>query len=122
MADAIDSGDVTAVRNGMAALDGFPCVVLVHADCFFSSDASRWRWDKKESARLARRSAARLPDTIDPSKSIRRFSRNESARRLKPQIAGREIKFFVVQRVVGNMHLAINAKQRTVRVNRCTAL
>ena len=37
MADAIDSGDVTAIGNGMAALDGFPRVVLVHAVFLFFS-------------------------------------------------------------------------------------
>ena len=36
---------------------------------------------------------------------------------LKAEIAGREIKFLVEQRVVGNVHLPIDAEQRTVRVN-----
>ena len=33
------------------------------------------------------------------------------------KIAGREIKFFVEQRVVGNVHLPVNAEQRAVGVN-----
>ena len=36
---------------------------------------------------------------------------------LETEVAGREIKFFVEQRVVGNVHLAVDAEQRTVGVN-----
>src|ERR1700692_1485529 len=34
----------------------------------------------------------------------------------KTQIAGREIKLFVIERIIGNMHLAIDAQQRAVGV------
>ncbi len=34
----------------------------------------------------------------------------------KSEIAGREIKFFVIERVVGDVHLAINAQQRAVGI------
>src|SRR5881394_1777262 len=37
--------------------------------------------------------------------------------RFETEVAGREIKLFVVQRVVGNVHLAVDAEQRTVRVD-----
>src|SRR4051812_28740689 len=33
------------------------------------------------------------------------------------KIARREIKFFVEERVIGNVHLAVDAQQRTVRVD-----
>ena len=37
--------------------------------------------------------------------------------RLEAEVAGREIKFLVIKRVVGNVHLPVDAEQRTVGVN-----
>ena len=69
VADAIGDGDVAAVGDGVAALDGFPGGVLALAVFAFSRrDASRWRWDRKGFPRLAWRSGARLRDTIGPSR------------------------------------------------------
>ena len=37
--------------------------------------------------------------------------------RLETEVAGREIKLLVEQRIIGNVHLAIDAEQRAVRVD-----
>jgi hypothetical protein len=38
---------------------------------------------------------------------------------LKAEIAGREIKFLVVERIVGDVHLAVDAAERAIRVEDC---
>src|SRR2546423_7360752 len=37
--------------------------------------------------------------------------------RLEPKVAGSEVKFLVIQRIVWNVHLAVLAEQLTVRVD-----
>ena len=73
--------------------------------------------DRTESPRPAAPSAARLRDTTGPSRSARRSWRSVVCHAAKAEVAGREIEFLVVQRVVGNVHLAVDAEQRAVGVN-----
>ena len=81
-ADAIDGRDVTAVGDGVAALDGFPGGMLVDAVLgLFRRMPADGRRDKKEFRPLAGRSGGRLRDTIGPSKCRRRSCRSGSARR-----------------------------------------
>ena len=81
VADAVGHGDIAAVGDGVAALDGFPGRMLVLPKFLFSPDASRWPWDRRGFPRLAAPSAARPRDTTGPNRSARRSRRIASASR-----------------------------------------
>jgi hypothetical protein len=116
-ADAIRHGDITAVGHGMCALNGFPGTVLFDAVFFlFSGMPADGRRIKKDFRALhgSQTRGFRIP--LIPAyqhTDLRIFGLPG----LETEIAGRKIKFFVKQRIVGNVHLAIYAQQRTVRVD-----
>ena len=118
MSYAIYDRYVHAIGDGVGALDGAPGVVLGLVRTPLSPrDASRWRWDRTGSGRPAARSGGRLRDTTGPSRPACPRGRRgvESA---EAQVAGSEVILFVVQRVVGDVHLAVEAAQGAVGVKK----
>ena len=117
MADAIDNGDVTAIGDSMAALNGFPGVVLVHAIFLFFARMPADGGGIKQDLRALQRGEPRgfgIP--LVPANQHADFAVTRPPR-LEAEVAGREIKFFIEQRVVGNVHLAVDTEERTIGVN-----
>ena len=117
MANAIRRGDIAAVRDRVTALDGFPGGMLRRAEflLFRWMPADR-RWIEND-LRAAQRGEPRrfgiplVPANADADFAVLRLPR------LKSEIARREIKFLVIQRIVRNVHLAIFAEQFSVCVD-----
>ena len=113
-ADTIHYRDVDAVGDGVRTLDGAPRVVLscaelgllrrMPADC--RGIEKQWRPSKSGEPR-----SLRIP--LIPADERADFS-NSGLESAESEVAGSEIEFFVVKRVVGNMHLAVNAAQRAI--------
>ena len=81
-ADAIGHGDVAAVRNGVAALDGFPRVVLLLAEFLFFRGMPADRGGIKKNLRaVQRREPRRLRIPLVPANAARRSSRSGFATR-----------------------------------------
>src|SRR5438128_1357033 len=116
-ADAIGDGDIAAVGHRVAALNQFPGVVLVRTLLFFlprmPADGRRIQQDIRAMQGRKSRGFGKplVPANADADSGVARLPGAEA------KVAGREIKFFVEQRVVRDVHLAIAAGQRTVRVN-----
>ena len=101
----------------MAALDEFPCVMLPGAVPFFFARMPADRRGIKQNLRPLQRRETRafgiplVPANQSADLCVFRLPRFET------EIAGCEIELFEVQRVVGNVHLAVDAEQRTVGVD-----
>ena len=78
-------------------------------------DASRSPWDRTTSAPRPVPRAARLPDTTDPSRPACRFGRSEY-RNAEAQVARSEIKFLEIERIVRDVHLAVDAEHAAVGI------
>src|ERR1043166_2812472 len=117
MTDAIDRRDVTAVRDRVAALHGFPGGILGRAVLFFLAWMPTDRCRIKKNLRAAKGGEPRrfriplVPTNADADFSVRGRPCLES------EIARREIKLFVVRRIVRDMHLAILAEITPVRID-----
>ena len=117
VADAVDRCDEAAVGDGVRTLDGFQCAVLAFAVFFFlagmPADGGRV---KKDLRALHGREPRGFGIPLVPADQHADFSVARLPG-IETEVAGREIKFFVEQRIVRDVHLAIDAEQRTVRVN-----
>ena len=117
MADAIGYRDVAAVGDGMAALDGLPGVVLAFAEfCPFAGMPADGGGVKKNFRALQRGQPRGFGIPLVPANQHADFAVARRPR-LEAGVAGCEIKFLVIKRVVGNVHLAVAAEQRAVGVN-----
>ena len=113
----IDGGHKTAIGHGVTALDGFPRAVLVHAKLFF---LARMPADgcgiKKNLRALHRRESRRLRIPLIPADEHADLTVLRLPR-AKARVAGCEIKLLVEERVVGDVHLAVDAQKRAIGVN-----
>ena len=112
---AIHDRDEHAVGDGMPALDRLPCVELRRAEFRFLRRMPADARGIKNHLRAAQRHRARafriplVPANLHADASVLRVERRKS------QVAGREIEFLVVKRIVRNMHLAVFAEKRRRR-------
>src|SRR5262249_563557 len=115
--NAVRRRHVTAVRNRVTALDRFPGVMLGRAEFLFLArmPADR-RWVKNNFRAAQRGHSPRFPIPLVPANNNTKISAG-SFPRLKSEIAGREIKFLVIKRIVRDVHLAIFAKKFSIRVD-----
>src|SRR6266487_1529942 len=117
VADAIGDSDVAAIGQGVAALDELPRLVLVGAVCRFFTrmPADGGRVEKNLRALQCRQLRALWILLVLANQhadlAVAGLPRAET------QIAGREIKLLVVERIVRDVHLPVRAEQRTVRIN-----
>src|SRR5437899_575393 len=104
---AIDDRGVDAVGNGMAALNRFPGVKLCSAELRLfvrvPADAGRIK-NHLRAAEGGEARAFRIP--LVPT-NLHADARVLGIKIRKTEIAGSEIEFFVVQGIVGNVHLAV---------------
>lgn len=115
--DAVDRCDVATVGDGVSALDGFPRRVLgcaglslltwVPTDC----GGVEKNFSTAESCQACGLRVPLIPADEHPDLAVSSVPSSE------PEIAWCEIEFFVKQRVVGNMHLAICPQHRAIGVD-----
>ncbi len=114
--DPVASRHINAVSDGMAALDSFPRIRLRRAELGFLRRMPADSGGIKQYMRPLHSSEARrfriplIPADKLPQCAELRIKSFEA------QIAGSEIIFFVIERVVGNMHLAVHSHLPPVRV------
>src|SRR5438874_10936039 len=117
VADAICHCDVAPIRNGVATLNGFPRRMLRFAKLLLLARMPADSRRIKNILRTAQCSQPRcfgiplVPAVADSDFAV------PGVPRLEPKVAGGEIKFLVIERIVWNVHLAVLAEQLTVRVD-----
>jgi hypothetical protein len=114
--DAVGNSDVASVRDGVAALDGFPGVVLFVVLGLFGGMPTDGGWIEKNFRALHRGQTRGFGIPLVPADEDANFAvlRLPGA---KAEVARSEIKFFVIKRVVGDMHLAIETEEGTVGID-----
>src|SRR5262249_28735232 len=116
-ADAVGGGDVAAVGDGVAALHQFPRVVLRFAvlGLFLGVPADGGGVEEDFCTLQCRQSGGLgeplVPADEDADVGVGGFPDAEAG------VAGGEVEFFVIERVVGDVHLAIDAQDRPVGVD-----
>ena len=118
MSDPVHRGHVAAIRNRVASLNGAPGVELLGAvrRLFLRVPADRRRVEEDIRA-LQRGEASSLGIPLVPAHE-RPDSSHARVERAKPEVAGREIVFLVVGRVVRDVHLAVHARHPPIDVDR----
>ena len=117
VADAVRRGDVAAVGDRVAALDGLPRIMLPLPVLRLLGGMPADGGGVEKNLRTAQRGEARrfgiplIPADADANGGELRPPREEA------EIARREVEFLVVERVVRDVHLAILAKKFAVRVD-----
>src|SRR5690606_26181888 len=116
-ADAVHGDDITPVGHGVASLDDFPGAVLVRAILLLLAwmPANRRRIEKDfRSLHRGKPRPLRVP--LVPAHE-NADSPELRVPRLEPGVTRREVELLVVKRIVGNVHLAINAQHLAVRID-----
>ena len=115
-ADAIDDGDVDAIGDGVRALNSFPGVELGGTEFGFFVRMPANAGGVKNDLRAAESGDAGtfgiplIPADLHADFSVVRLEIG------KTEITGSEIEFLVVERIVGNVHLAIFAEEGAVGI------
>ena len=116
--DAIHRADEAAVGDGVAALDRLPRGVLLRAVLRLlgrePADRGRIEEDLARPRSAVSRAASGYHWSQQMSTPIRP---NLRVPRRKAEVAGREVELLVVERVVGDVHLAVLAEERAVGVD-----
>src|SRR5207248_7952829 len=108
---------VTAIRNCVTALDCFPGRMLCRAEFFLLRRMpTNCRWVKNDFSATKGRQPRSLGVPLVPADAHADFPPGgfpcpES------EVARRKIKFFVIQRIVRNMHFSIFPEQFSIRIN-----
>src|SRR6185369_2018276 len=120
--DAIRHRDVTPIGDRMPALNRLPRRTLRFSKfLFFARMPAYCRWIKNNLC-TAQRGQSRsfwiplVPTNADADLATRSVPRSKS------EIARREVKFFVIQRIIGNMHFAIFPEQFSICVDDCRSV
>jgi len=119
VADAVRDSDVATVGNGVAALDGLPGRVLFLVLGFFTGMPADGGWIEKNFCALHSGQSRGFGIPLVPADKHADFA-VPGLPGAKAEVAGSEIKFLVIKRVIGDMHFAIEAEEGTVGIdNRC---
>src|SRR5216117_743863 len=122
MSHSIHNRDIHAVSNRMCALNGAPGIILrlaklrllrrMPADCCGI---------KQYVSALQRRKPRAFRIPLIPANQCA-YAPGGSIKRAKSQVAWSEIKFFVIQWIVRDVHLAIKPTQRAIRIENCRSV
>src|SRR5437899_2634635 len=116
MADAIGDGDKHSVGDGMRSLDGAPSIMLGGAVLLLlrrvPTDSCRI---EKDLGALQRGEARSFRVPLVPTDE-RADLAHLSIEGLEAKVTGREIELFVIERIVRDMHLAVDALEGSVGV------
>ncbi len=116
-AHPVGDGDINSVSNGVCALDSAPRVVLrVPVLRLLGRVPANGRRIEKNIRALQRCKPSTLGIPLVPAHQRSKFA-EIGFERLKSQIARREIELFVIQRVVRDVHLAVDANQFSAAVD-----
>ncbi len=116
-ADAIGHRNVHTVGDGVRALDCSPRIILRLAVLRFLVRMPADRRGIEQHVRsLQRRQARALGIPLVPADQRAELS-EVRLERFEAEIARREVELLVVQRIVGDVHLAIDARQLAARVD-----
>src|SRR5262245_60906894 len=116
MAHSVRRGHIDTAGQGMRALDHLPGLMLVRAVfCFFARMPANGRRIEEDLSALEGRQAGRFRIPLIPANEDADTA-EASVKCLKAQIAGSEIVFFVIEGIIGDVHLAKNTEQSTVGV------
>ena len=119
VSNAVRHCDVASISDGMTPLNRFPGGMLRFSKFLFlarmPADCRRIK-NNLCAAQSGQSCSFRIPlvpanTDADPAP--------RSVPRSKSKIARREVKLFVIQRIIGNMHFAIFTEQLSVRVDDC---
>src|SRR5205807_1336694 len=119
---AIYDSYVNAVSDGVGALDGFPGVKLRGAEFrfFMRMPSNAGRIENDLSSTESRHTRAfripLVPANLHADFAVFRFKIR------KTKIAGSEIKLFVVERVVGDVHLSVFPEEAAVCIENRTGI
>src|SRR5262249_39891608 len=122
VAEAINHRDEGAVGNGVRALNRSPCIELGGAELGLLLRVPSDTGGIKNDLRSLERGQARafgiplIPANLHADTAVLCIEIRKS------QVARREVKFFVVERVVRNMHLAVLAEEGSVGVKNRTGV
>src|ERR1019366_4167742 len=115
-AGAIHHADINAIGDGVCPLDGAPGVMLRFAELgLLRGMPSNSGRVKKNAGSLQCSKPRAFGIPLIPADQRAEFS-GGSVEGFEAKIAGSEIIFFVVKRIVGNVHLAINADERAIGI------
>jgi hypothetical protein len=109
-ADAIDDSHIGAIGDGVGTLNGFPGIELGSAKLRFLVRMPADAGGIKDNLRALERGDARTFGIPLVPTDLHADAGEFGVEVEKAEIAGSEIKFFVVERIVGNVHLAIFAE------------
>src|SRR5882724_6001968 len=115
-ADTIYNGDINSISDRVRALDSFPGIELRRTEFGFFVGMPAYAGRIENNLRSAKSGDAGtfriplVPANLDADFAILCFKVGET------KIAGSEIKFFVIERIVWNMHFAVFAEEAPVRV------
>ena len=115
-ADSIDHRHVDPVGDGVSPLDGAPGVVLPLAELRLLRRMPSNRGGIKEHMRPlqgGQAGAFRIP--LIPAYECAHTA-HLGVKSAKAQVAGREVVLLVVQRIIRNVHLAVEAEQGTIGI------
>ncbi len=117
VADAIDGSDINSIGDGVAALDGAPGIALSLAvgGLFGRVPADGGGVEKNYGAVQGGEAGALWIPLIPADQSC--DAAGFGIERTKTEVAGSEIKFFVVGGIVGDVHFAVDAGDFAVSVD-----
>src|SRR5579864_3084314 len=114
--DAIDHRGVNAIGDGVASLNRFPGIELRGAELrFFVGMPANARGIENNLGAAQSGEARAFGIPLIPA-NLHAHARVFRVEIWKAEIAGGEIKFFVIQRVIRNVHLAVLPEERSVSV------
>ena len=116
VADAVRYRHVAAIGHGVAALDGFPGVVLFLMLGFFGGMPADGGWVEKDFCALHCRQTRRFGIPLVPTDEDADFA-VLGLPGAEAEVTGSEIKFFVIKRIIRDMHLAIEAEEGAVGID-----
>ena len=121
VADAVDGRDVDAVGDRVRPLDGLPGSTGPRRTRPSRRDASRSPSDRTGSPPLEGRQPGGLGIPLVPADE-RADPGERRVERLEPEVAGGEVVLLVIERVVGDVHLAIDGRASEPSASRTTAV
>src|SRR5579862_6353484 len=115
-ANAIYDCHINTIRDRVSPLDGAPSIVLCHTEFGFlrGMPADR-RGIKKNGSALQGRQARAFGIPLIPADESTKAS-GAGVEGAETEVSRGEVELFVVERVVRDVHLAVEAAQRTVAV------
>ncbi len=122
VADAVDGRHVDAVGDRVRPLDGLPGAGLGRAELGFLGRMPADRRGIEEDLRaLEGREPGGLGIPLVPADQSAESGKRR-VERLKAEVAGREVVLLVVERVVGDVHLAVDGRASVPSASRTTAV